>query len=574
MTWPFFFLLSRSWKNRILLRFRKLRNPRYLVSALAGLVYLYFMFLHQPFLHRSRMPRNEISLDPGALILAETAFAFMLMLAIVFQWFFSNSRTPLFDEAEVQFLFPAPVSRSTLLNYRIAKAQIGLLFGSLISVLVFGRGRLFSNTIFVLITIWAVYFFLYLFRIGSLIEKQDLKRQGIGGLQLRTWILALVLLLLIFTAVSARWFYPPAPSGSQLNPDNIMVWLARIAESGPVFYVLFPFRLLVHPAFASGIAQFLLRLAPVLLMIAAVYGWIRFSNAGFEEAAVGQSAREETASAGRGRRRTALKPRRPPFRLDPDGFAPIGIYWKNLSLLGGLTMRRAMPGLAALAVLSILLIGASGKNAPMVFGSVCAAMAGFLTLMGPVLFRDDLRVDLKNVDLLKTYPIPGWGIVLGEVLAPSTILALLEWLLILLAAGTLPGFEKYPWNISDRIYGGIAAALLMPCLSLIGVLVQNAAVLLLPGWVQLGREHQRGVEAMGQRLISSFATILSLLIAAAPAALLFLVTSVAGYWLVGRAIIPIAALVGALGLLAEAAIGIFLLGRAFDKFDPSKELSS
>jgi hypothetical protein len=102
--------------------------------------------------------------------------------------------------------------------------------------------------------------------------------------------------------------------------------------------------------------------------------------------------------------------------------------------------------------------------------------------------------------------------------------------------------------------------------------VQNAVVLLLPGWVQLGREHQRGVEAMGQRLISSFATIVSILIAAAPAALIFLVTWVAGYWLIGRAVIPIAAFVTALGLLAEAAVGIFLLGRAFDKFDASKEL--
>ena len=77
---------------------------------------------------------------------------------------------------------------------------------------------------------------------------------------------------------------------------------------------------------------------------------------------------------------------------------------------------------------------------------------------------------------------------------------------------------------------------------------------------------------MGQRLISSLATIVSLVIAAAPAALLFLVTWIVGHWLIGQAVIPIAALVTAIGLLAEAAAGIFLLGRAFDKFDASKEL--
>jgi ABC-2 type transport system permease protein len=570
MTWPFLFLLGCSLKNRILLRCRMLRNPRYLVSALAGLAYLYFMFLHQPVTHRSRIPRSDVSSDPGVLILAETGFAFMLLLAVVFQWFFSNAKTPLFNEAEVQFLFPAPVSRNTLLDYRIAKAQIGLLFGSLISVLVFGRGRLFPNTLFALITVWAIYFFLYLFRIGTLIEKQNRKRQGIGVQRLRIWIP--VLLLLVFTAVSARWLYPPFPSSGP--PENIIAWLGTIAESGPVFYVLFPFRLLVHPVSAAGLSQFLARIAPVLLVIAALFAWIRTSNAGFEEAAIGWSEREEPAStfSESGRRRAVLKPRRPPFRLDPDGFAPIGIYWKNLSLTGGLNMRRAMPALIALSVLSIVLVSASGKNAPTIFGSVCAAMAGFLTLMGPVVFRNDLRTDLTNVDLLKASPIPGWGVVLGEVLAPATILALLEWILILLAAGTLPGIDEYSWSVSQRMYAGIAAALLLPCLSLIGVLVQNAAVLLLPGWVQLGREHQRGVEAMGQRLISSFATILSLLIAAVPAALLFLVTWFAGHWLVGQAVIPIAALVAAFGLLGEAAIGIFLLGRAFDKFDASKEL--
>ena len=114
-----------------------------------------------------------------------------------------------------------------------------------------------------------------------------------------------------------------------------------------------------------------------------------------------------------------LKPRKPPFRLGPDGFAPIGIYWKNLSLVGGLSMQRVLPGVAVLAVVAIFIVSISGREAPTVIGSICAALAGFLTFMGPVLFRDDLRTDLKNIDMLKAYPIPGWGVVLGEVLAPA-----------------------------------------------------------------------------------------------------------------------------------------------------------
>jgi hypothetical protein len=206
---------------------------------------------------------------------------------------------------------------------------------------------------------------------------------------------------------------------------------------------------------------------------------------------------------------------------------------------------------------------------PLVIGSACAAMAGFLTLMGPVLFRDDLRTDLQHIDLLKTYPVPGWGIVLGEVLGPAAVLAVLQSVLVLLAACLLPSLEGPPWTPSQRIYVGAGIGLLLPCLSFIGILVQNAAVLLLPGWIPIGRDHRQGVEAMGQRLISSLATILSLLIAAVPAALLFLATGFAGYRFVGLAIVPVASFVAAVGLLVEGFILLFWLGRLFDKFDPS-----
>jgi hypothetical protein len=205
-------------------------------------------------------------------------------------------------------------------------------------------------------------------------------------------------------------------------------------------------------------------------------------------------------------------------------------------------------------------------------GWMAVGISGFLTLMGPILFRDDLRTDLRNVDLLKSYPVPGWGIVLGEVLGPATVLAIFQWVLVLLAAGLLPGMETRALSVSGRIYVAIGAALLLPCFGFIGILVQNAAVLLLPGWVQLGKEHQRGVEAMGQRLITGVATAVSLLIAAVPAALLFGAMWFAGYRLIGLAVVPFASMLAAFGLLAEAAIGIVWLGRLFDRFDTSREI--
>jgi ABC-2 type transport system permease protein len=575
MRFAFFFLLTHSLKNRVSTRVKRLRNPKYLFSALAGLAYLYFAFLHPSLVYRSRMPRTALTPDPDMQGLAELLFACILGAAVILQFYFANARTPLFNGAEVQFLFPAPVSHGALLNYRLAKAQTGIIFGSLISLLLFGRSRMFSNAIFLLITIWGVYSFLFLYRMAVLMGKENDEQQGHASPCIRRWVGAGIVLTAVFLVASARWFYPSPPMGSQLTVENFSGWLKAITASGPVYYALFPFRLFVRPAFAVNPSNFLLGFAPVFVASAALYATIRRSKACFETSILGQSGMEEIAGPLSGstvRGRKLGKPRRPPFHLDPDGFAPIGIYWKNLSLVVGLSMRRAFSGIAAITILSILLAGAAGEQAPLVIGSACAAMAGFLALMGPILFRDDLRTDLQNIDLLKTYPIPGWGIVLGEVLGPATVLAVLQLGLVLLAAGILPSMEDHPWTASQRIYVGIGVALLLPCLSFIGILVQNAAVLLLPGWIYLGMEYPRGVEAMGQRLISSLATILCLLIAAVPAALLFLVAGFAGYRFIGLAIVPVAAFVACVGLLAEGAFGIFHLGRLFDKFDPSDSI--
>jgi ABC-2 type transport system permease protein len=556
----FFFLLSCSVKNRVLLRLKRLRQPKYLISALAGLAYLYFIFFHR-YAGSPQIPRETPAFDENLNAMVEMCFAFCLLVIVAFQWLFRNSRTPLFSEPEVQFLFPAPISRSALIHYRLAKAQIGILFGTLLSFIIFGRGISASRAWFLLVTLWLVYSFLSFYKIAILLGTQTR----------RLWAATLVFFLcaIILVASWIRFVLPPAGPDQQ----SLFAWLAKLAESGPVFYLLFPFRLLIHPAFAPGLPQFSARLAPALAILAAVYGWIRYSGSSVEEAVLGRTGNESIRSlmaaetGGDTPRKIGGRSRRPPFNLAPKGFPPAAIYWKNLSLAGAFDARRTLPALAALMILAILITGGSGEGIPMVVGSIAAALAGFLTILGPIVFREDLRTDLKNVDVLKTYPMPGWGIVLGEILGPVTILAVLQWILIVLAAAIMPSVEATPWKPHERICVGLGAFLLLPCLSFIGVLIQNATVLILPGWVQLGKEHQQGIEAMGQRLISSVATVLFLLVAAVPAALLFLAVFFAGHWAMGFAIIPFASLLASFALLVEAAIGIFWLGRLFDRFD-------
>ena len=359
-----------------------------------------------------------------------------------------------------------------------------------------------------------------------------------------------------------------------MSPPELLEFVQKIAQSGPVWYALMPFRFFVNPAFASALPDFVLSLIPPLLMLFLVYAWARYGSVEFQEAAVGIPAATavslQPAPDGK-KERQVRRSGRTLFRLSPQGSAWVAIYWKNIMLAGGVNSRRTVPAIAAITLFCVLMAGASGEQMSIIFGATAMGLVGFITVLGPIVFREDLRADLKNMDLLKTYPIPGRAIVLGEALAPATVLAVIEWALVLISAALLGNIGGNSWRASDRVAVGIGAALLLPCISLIGVLVQNATALLLPGWVQVERDQQRGIEAMGQRLIASISTVLFLLIAAVPAALVFAAVFFVGYGILGMAIIPPASMLACVALLLEGAAAILWLGTLFDRFDPSKE---
>jgi hypothetical protein len=104
------------------------------------------------------------------------------------------------------------------------------------------------------------------------------------------------------------------------------------------------------------------------------------------------------------------------------------------------------------------------------------------------------------------------------------------------------------------------------------LLVQNAAALLFPSWVQLGSDARPGIEAMGQRLIMSAAAVIVLILAGIPAAAIFGITYLAASPVFSSAALPLAALTACGVLLAEAGAGVFALGALFDSFDPAAEL--
>src|SRR6185369_17245842 len=74
------------------------------------------------------------------LLLYELVGALALFLMVLSAWIFPHERAALlFSEAEIAFLFPAPVTRRTLIHFKLLRSQFAILFTTFFLTLVSGR---------------------------------------------------------------------------------------------------------------------------------------------------------------------------------------------------------------------------------------------------------------------------------------------------------------------------------------------------------------------------------------------------------------------------------------------------
>jgi hypothetical protein len=340
-------------------------------------------------------------------------------------------------------------------------------------------------------------------------------------------------------------------------------------------------RFVIAPYLAPNAHAFLLALGPALAVLIAHYFWVLQSEVTFEEASIARAekraARVRAIQQGDWRTQgNTLKSQRPPFSLASNGRPELAFLWKNL--FATIPLFRPI----SLLVLTVFVIGAGswlGHNpglaaARSVITGLSTALLVVLLLFGPQLARQDLRSDLKNADILKTYPLRGWQIVLGELLTPIFILSIVNWLVLLGAALIAPGMGLEWQTPQMRVAGVIGIAVLVPPFCAIQLLVPNAAAVIFPAWVQtVSNRGEHGLDVMGQRIIFMAAqllvTALALLPAAIVAAVLFFVLN----WLVGFIAAYAVAVVALFAVLtAEVWGGVRLLGERFEEFDLSAEL--
>ncbi len=176
-------------KNNLLVRLRRLREPRYLIFAIAGAAYMYFARVHA---HRRRAPdrrggarRRRMSSPVPFRALAPVAGGVALLALSAVAWVLPT-RSTLFDfsDAEIHLLFPAPVTRRALLIHRLVRSQFKTLFGAV--VLAFATnpgltgGRCGSNAARLLrvIAFWMVFVTFRIYFAGVTLARARLTSAG------------------------------------------------------------------------------------------------------------------------------------------------------------------------------------------------------------------------------------------------------------------------------------------------------------------------------------------------------------------------------------------------------------
>ena len=587
MTRAFLFLWRRTFKNRLLAQARRLRRPRYLISAVIGVAYFYGLAGR----YWIKGIRHMAAESPAFAVppeLLEMIGAIFVLGSVLVAWCGPTPVSPLaYTEAEIQHLFPAPITRRGLVRWKVLKGQIGVLVSVLIfTVIAAPRIARGGRTIF-LVGAWIAFATMQLHLIGIRMALHGLKRRGLAW-GLRASIAVLVSSLAV--ACAGYWAFrvvgpPPAMTGEGVRQLDLFAdYLGRILGTGPAWLLTWPGRLLVRPMLAPHITGFLLSLPAALALLVLNHLWVMRSGVALEEGAV-EAARHlaETKSAmGQGRLRRARRIRvtKPPFTLTPMGHPEIALLWKNLiaafrTVGGARSLALVVGGTLGLSALILNLTRQTELAA--VIGAMCAMLAGILLMVGPALIRCDFRQDLQHIDLLKSYPLSGLSLLVGSLLTPIIILTVVEWMLLAAFAAIVPvaaGLENLTWSGGPAVLA-LTGAILAPSMIATATLIQNAGFLIVPGWVALGAGRTTGVERIGQGLLTSIGQITAMAVGFIPAALVFGVSWFVGSGFMGSVIaLPLSAFLAALVLAAECFIGALLLGAWLDRLDPSREFDT
>ena len=509
----FWFLMRRSARNRIISQLNRLKEPRYAIALLVGFGYLYFFLFSRPMT------------PPGG---NAARFQFMsiipllgtigLFIAVARWWAFGGDHRALsFSPAEIQFLFPAPIERKALIQWKLLRWQILIIVNALIWMLIARRTRPPIPVPLYIVSIWVMFSTLSMHRLGSALTKAGIATHWKTGLRRQAIPLLLVLAAVgsVLFAVSNYW------PGLKASCCGREFWplLEEALRQPAAAVVLFPFQLLMAPVGALTIAEWGTALVPAVGLLLIHYLWVMRSQVAFEEAAIHASAETvDRLARRRGQKKATTRKAGRTLPLKPTGWPGTAIIWKNtIAITRGSFSRSMVIILAIVAAIVAATVGSDYATATAAaIGSSSLALAVILSFLGPTWIRNDLRADMNYLGLLRAYPLSGRTIVGAEIIGSTLALTGLQLLLAIVAYACLtPSVQWTRYGSPGLILlFAVPSALIV---NAIGMTIQNAAALLFPSWVRFDHARPGGFETLGQNILSSLFTVfLSALALAGP----------------------------------------------------------
>jgi hypothetical protein len=261
------FLWWASLRNRVRRQVARLRQPKYLAGLVVGGAYLYAVVIR-----RLNFQRSTEVLPSEARAVAELGLAAMLMATLASAWALGQDRPSLtFTETEVQQLFSAPVSRQSLLHYKLARGLFGAAVASFFSTIFIGR----------VVSPHPVLFFLgatvalgtvHLHVTAASFVRTRLVRLGWLGAALR-WTVLVGLSAAFLLAVYLSFQAHPFPEHVE-ERKAVERWIAGLLDQPALRVALWPGRALVALPAADGAGAFLRALPLALGLLVAHYVWV------------------------------------------------------------------------------------------------------------------------------------------------------------------------------------------------------------------------------------------------------------------------------------------------------------
>lgn len=561
------YLLRRSWINTLRRKVARLRQPRYAIALLVGVGYFALVFA----------PRGEG--PPLGAITSELVAGLVVALFLAWSWLWGGHRNAIaFTPAETDLLLPSPIPRSALIRYKLLRTQLGLVFSAMMfTLLTQGRGVAWWLR---LPSLWVLLTTMNLHKIAASLVHASAEEQGRAGVRRNA-----VAIVLFLAAVAALAYALIDSLPALRGATGIEALLAAAGDAlrhPAALAATFPIRLMLGPTFAQTLDAWALAMGPALLLLVLHFVWVLKTDAAFEEAAVEAGERQAARLAAlRTGRDVGSAPGRKPARirwsppLPRRGPPAVALVWKNgVAFTRGVRRHGVM---LLVFVVGVAFVGAAGsmESKAEFFDTVAGTIVGLgvmLTLVGPLMIRNDLRRDLGHLHLLRTMPLTGRAIVGAEVTSSALTLTGFQMLLLVAAIGAALAGEVLAGEYGTALLIVASGVVVLPVLNALATMIQNALVLTFPAWSRIGDERQPGFEHFGQQIITFLGTLILLALALVPP---FLAGALAA-GLVGTtgagpvAVAAAGVAVGTAAMLVEVVLGAGALGRTFDRLDPAE----